>query len=80
MRHLVTWALAMAWGAVVADAGTLASPTGDVYEVEFRFHADELPMGEPGAPDGMAALTPVILESGSAGFLYQANSQSPQTK
>ena len=69
MRHLVTWALAMAWGAVVADAGTLASPTGDVYEVEFRFHADELPMGEPGAPDGMAALTPVILESGSAGFL-----------
>ena len=69
MRHLVTWALAMAWGAVFADAGTLASPTGDVYEVEFRFHADELPMGEPGAPDGMAALTPIILESGSAGFL-----------
>ena len=69
MRHLVTWALAMSWGAVFADAGTLASPTGDVYEVEFRFHADELPMGEPGAPDGMAALTPVILESGSAGFL-----------
>ena len=69
MRHLVTWALAVVWGAVVADAGTLASPTGDVYEVEFRFHADELPMGEPGAPDGMAALTPVILESGSAGFL-----------
>ena len=69
MRHLVTWVLAMAWGTVFADAGTLASPTGDVYEVEFRFHANELPMGEPGAPDGMAALTPVILESGSAGFL-----------
>ena len=69
MRHLVTWVLAMAWGTVFADAGTLASPTGDVYEVEFRFHADELPMGETSAPDGMAALTPVILESGSAGFL-----------
>ena len=69
MRRLIILALVMTGVSAFADAGTLASPTGDVYEVEFRFHADELPMGEPGSPDCMAALTPIIFESGSAGFL-----------
>lgn len=69
MRRLIILALVLKASAAFAADASLASPTGDVYEVEFRFHADELPMGEPGAPDGMAALTPVILESGSAGFL-----------
>ena len=63
--------LALTWGvsaAAVADA-SLASPTGDVYEVEFRFRPDVLSDGEEEDPNGLAALNPTTLASGKAGFL-----------
>ena len=60
MRRLIILALVMAGVSAFADAGTLVSPTGDVYEVEFRFHADELPKGEP----AIAPELPALLQSG----------------
>ncbi len=49
-----------------ADAAPLVAVTGDVYEVEFRFRADALENGEPGAPDGVAAICPVAPPGGGA--------------
>ena len=69
MRRLLIPALTLQMSAAVAADVPLASPTGDVYEVEFRFRADILAEGLPGDPDGIAALAPATLTSGNAGFL-----------
>ena len=69
MRRLVILALVLSASSVFAADASLASPTGDVYEVEFRFRADALAVGVPGDPDGIAALNPATLASGGAGFL-----------
>ena len=69
MRRLLILALVLRASAAFAADASLASPTGDVYEVEFRFRADTLAVGVPGDPDGIAALNPATLASGDAGFL-----------
>jgi hypothetical protein len=69
MRRLVALALVLKASAAFAADASLASPTGDVYEVEFRFRADALAAGVPSDPDGIAALNPATLASGNAGFL-----------
>jgi hypothetical protein len=69
MRRLVALALALSASSVFAADASLASPPGDVYEVEFRFRADALADGVPSDPDGIAALNPATLASGNAGFL-----------
>ena len=69
MRRLVILALVLSASSVFAADASLASPTGDVYDVEFRFRADALAVGVPGDPDGIAALNPATLASGGAGFL-----------
>ena len=69
MRRLLILALVLRASAAFAADASLASPTGDVYEVEFRFRADVLAAGVPGDPDGIAALNPATLASGDAGFL-----------
>ena len=55
--------------AVFAADASLASPTGDVYEVEFRFKADVLAKDVPEDSQGIASLSPATLASGDAGFL-----------
>ena len=47
MRRLVILALVLSASAAFAEDASLASPTGDVYEVEFRFRADALAAGVP---------------------------------
>ena len=69
MRRLIILALVLSASSAFAADASLASPTGDVYEVEFRFRADTLAVGVPGDPDGIAALNPATLASGDAGFL-----------
>ena len=69
MRRLIILALVLSASSAFAADASLASPTGDVYEVEFRFRADTLAAGVPGDPDGIAALNPATLASGDAGFL-----------
>ena len=69
MRRLVILALVLSASAAFAADASLASPTGDVYDVEFRFRADALAAGVPSDPDGIAALNPATLASGGAGFL-----------
>lgn len=69
MRWLVILALVMDVSAASAADTSLASPTGDVYEVEFRFRPDLIAAGEDEDPDGIAALMPAKLASGEIGFL-----------
>ena len=52
----------------LADSVALPSPTGDVYEVEFRFNAGIIAAGEQEAPDGIAAMYPAELSTGGVGF------------
>lgn len=73
MRRLIYLALVLRASAAFAADASLASPTGDVYEVEFRFRVEELAGGLPGDPEGIAALGPAILESGAAGFVAWGN-------
>ena len=73
MRRLIILALVLSASSAFAADASLASPTGDVYEVEFRFRADTLAEGVPGDPDGIAALNPATLASGDAGFLAWGN-------
>ena len=45
MQRLLILALVLKVSAAVAAGTSLFSPTGDVYEVEFRFRADVLADG-----------------------------------
>lgn len=62
--------LALVSGVSAASAADtpLASPTGDVYEVEFRFRPGIIATDEQDAPDGIAALCPAKLSTGGVGF------------
>ena len=73
MQRLLILALVLKVSAAVAAGTSLVSPTGDVYEVEFRFRADVLADGAADDPEGIAALRPARLASGEAGFLVWGN-------
>ena len=68
-RLIVILALGMKASAVSAADASFAFPTGDVYEVEFRFKADVLAKDVPEDSQGIASLSPATLASGDAGFL-----------
>ena len=68
MKRTVAFAALFAACVVFADDAALLSPTGDVYEVEFRFCAGILATEEQDAPDGIAAIYPAKLASGDVGF------------
>lgn len=73
VQRLLILALVLKVSAAVAAGTSLVSPTGDVYEVEFRFRADVLADGAADDPEGIAALRPARLASGEAGFLVWGN-------
>lgn len=47
MRRLIILALVLSASSAFAADASLASPIGDVYEVEFRFRTDSLAAGVP---------------------------------
>ena len=68
MRLAVTCAVLLAASFCFAVGDPLLSPTGDVYEVEFRFRAGVLADEDMDAPDGIAAMYPAVISSGGVGF------------